>query len=87
MYALRLETVLTILVLCGALIALQLVILTVEIAALKRAVDMLMRMVHALNTVVNPWAAENEPTEPGLPPRPRKKRRLSFFVPFTRKRD
>lgn len=84
----RLETVLSILVLCGALLAVQLVILTVEIAALKRAINTLMRMVHSLNEAVNPWAAENEPTDPHMPPRaPRKKRRLSFFVPFTRKRE
>lgn len=78
------DLVTTVLIMCCALIAVQLVILTVEIAALKRELYRLVRMVHSLNEAVNPWASENEPTEPNAPPR--RKRRLSFFVPFTRKK-
>jgi hypothetical protein len=86
MYAMRLDTAIAIIAICGALIAVQLVFLTVEIAALKRVVFMLLRKLNALNEAVNPWAAENEPTDPNMPPA-RGKKRLSFYVPFTRKRD
>lgn len=82
----RLDTAIAIIAICGALIAVQLVLLTVEIAALKRVVLMLQRKLNALNEAVNPWAAENEPTDSNMPP-PARRKRVSFFIPFTRKRD
>lgn len=86
MYAMRLDTAIAIIAMCGALIAVQLVMLTIEIVALKRVVHTLLRKLNALNEAVNPWAAENEPTDPNMPP-PLGKKRLTFFIPFTRKRD
>lgn len=78
-----LETALYVLTVCGALIALQLVILTVEIVALRRDMIVVLRMLNALNNAINPWAAEDEPTNPDI--RPRRRRRWSFWIPLNRK--
>lgn len=54
-------------------IAVQQVILYFEICALRRDMRVLLKVTAALNYVVNPWAADNEPTEPNRPPRTRRR--------------
>jgi len=69
MLVLRLDTALTVLVLATSLMAVQLVIVTLELARVRRELLVLLRLTSALNHAVNPWASETEPTDPQRPPR------------------
>jgi hypothetical protein len=79
MLSLSLNTALTVLLIACILMAVQLIILTVEISALRRDVLTLLRTTSALNHAVNPWAGEDEPTEPGYPPRAKRPLRWGWF--------
>jgi hypothetical protein len=87
MVSLPLEVALSVLVIAMVLMCVQLVIMTVELAALRRDVQQLLRTTASLNHAVNPWAGEDEPTEPGRhttmrPPRKPKPRRWGWFPPI-----
>jgi hypothetical protein len=86
MVSLPLETALSVLTLASIMMCVQLIIMTVEIVALRRDLRVLMRTTSELNHAVNPWAGEDAITEPGLtmlPPR-FKRRRWGWFLPVRR---
>lgn len=88
MTALPLSTVLSVLVMAAILMSVQLIILTVEISALRRDLKLLMRTTSSLNHAVNPWAGEEEPTEPNrmmLPPHLPRRRRFGWFPSIPQK--
>jgi hypothetical protein len=84
MWVLPLDVALTVMVIATFMIAVQLIIVTVEISALRRDVMMLLRITSALNLAVNPWAGENEPTDPRMRPPPIG-RRCRWLFPIRRK--
>lgn len=81
MASLSLDVALTVLTLAAVLMSVQLIILTVEIAALRRDVHSLLRVCSAINHSVNPWADADEVTEPGFPPHLHRQRHSSWFEP------
>ena len=72
---LPLDVVLTVLTLAVAMQTVQLVLVTFEISRMRRDMLVLLRITSSLNHAVNPWADEDEPTEPGYFHPPRLKRR------------
>lgn len=86
-----LEQVIKVLLFATILMAVQLIILTVAISQIRRLVLAVAHTVTALNLAVNPWAGEDEPTEPGYfhPPRLKRRRHIStwFAQLGTRVRD
>lgn len=79
---LPLDVALSVLTIACMLMAVQLVIVTVELTRLRRDVLVLLRTTTALNHAVNPWAGEDEPTEPGFmrPPRVTRRRHVSAWL-------
>ena len=70
-----LEQAVKVLLFATILMAVQLIILTVAISQIRRLLLAVSHTVTALNLAVNPWAGEDEPTEPGYFHPPRLKRR------------
>lgn len=83
--SLPLDVALTTLVLVSMMLTVQLVIATVEIARLRRDVQVLLRTTSSLNHALNPWAGEDEITEPGIHSPPRLKRRRWVWPALRRK--
>lgn len=73
--ALTFEQVVKLLVFVTILAGVQTVILTFKIAQIHRLMVTLLHTMTALNLAVNPWAGEDEPTEPGYHHPPQLKRR------------
>jgi hypothetical protein len=70
-----LEQAIKLLLFATILMAVQLIILTHAISQIRRLLIAVSHTVTALNLAVNPWAGEDEPTEPGYYHPPRIKRR------------
>lgn len=89
MVSLPLDVALSVLTIAAILMAVQLIIMTVELARLRRDVQMLLHVTSSLNHAVNPWAGEDEPTEPSvhnMPPRLKRRRRLAWWFPPLRRK-
>lgn len=81
MVSLSLDVALTVLTIATMMVAVQLVIVTVEIGKLRRDLLTLMRTTSQLNHAVNPWADSEEITSPDFmhPPRLSRRRRVSTW--------
>jgi hypothetical protein len=82
MVSLPLDVALSVLTLASILMAVQLIFMTVELTRLRRDVLLLLRSTSALNHAVNPWAGDDEPTDPDprVPPRLRRHGRWTWFT-------
>lgn len=87
MVSLPLDVALSVLTIACVLMAIQLVIVTVELTRLRRDVLLVLRVTSALNHAVNPWASEDEPTMPGRPPRLRRIARWGMWFSPHKRRD
>ena len=82
-----LDVAITVLVIACMSMALQLVILTVEISRVRRDLRLTLKTCVELNHCVNPWAGETMTTEPNLPPKiARNLTRRSWWFPPLPKR-
>ena len=77
MVTLPLDVALSVLTLASMLLAVQQILLTVEIYALRRDLKSLMRMTASMNDAINPWCSESADTVPGY----KRSRRASYWFP------
>lgn len=63
MLVLPLDVALTVLVVASLMMSVQLVILAVEISAVRREVRVLVHLARQIDRAVNPWAGEETPSE------------------------